>query len=62
MRVPFTIEDLERWEDHGALWRVQELSDERAVVQLCTCYGEPVEHVRSSSPELIDYLRARRDG
>jgi hypothetical protein len=48
---------LERWRDHGAEWRVLELSDERAVVQLCTCYGEPVELLQSKDPRLLDYLR-----
>ena len=44
-RPPTTIEDLERWEEHGAIWRARELTDERAVVELCTCYGEPVDLV-----------------
>jgi hypothetical protein len=53
------VADLERWRDHGATYRVLELRDERAVVQLCTCYGEPVELLESSEPELIAYLRGR---
>ena len=55
-----TIEDLERWEEHGAVWRARELSDERAVVELCTCYGEPVDLVQSEDPDLIEIVRRRR--
>jgi hypothetical protein len=50
---------LERWTDHGALYRVLELTDERAVVQLQTCYGEPVDLLQSEDPRLIAFLRDR---
>ncbi len=60
-RPTITIADLERWEEHGAMWRPLEVSDERAVVELCTCYGEPVDTVQSQSPELIEFVRAHRD-
>lgn len=60
VRAPFTIEDLKRWEDHGATWRALEISDERAVVELCTCYGEPVDLVQSEEPELIEFVRGHR--
>jgi hypothetical protein len=49
---------LERWTDNGAVWRVLELTDERAVVEMCTCYGEPVDRLESEDRRLIDYLRA----
>jgi hypothetical protein len=51
------VADLERWTDHGAVYRVLELRDDRALVQLCTCTGEPVELLESDDPELIAYLR-----
>lgn len=51
------VADLERWRDHGATYRVLELGDEHAVVQLCTCYGEPVDRLESSHPDLIAYLQ-----
>ena len=53
---------LERWTDHGALYRVLELTDERAVVQLQTCYGEPVDLLESSDARLIAFLRAPGGG
>jgi hypothetical protein len=56
-----TVEDLERWEDHGAVWRALEVSDQSAVVQLCTCYGEPVDVVRSDDAEVIAFVRAHRE-
>jgi hypothetical protein len=48
---------LERWTDHGALYEVLELTDAKAVVQLKTCYGEPVELLESEDPALIEFLR-----
>jgi hypothetical protein len=53
------VQQLLRWEEHGAEWRVLHLSDERAIVDLCTCYGEPVDQLESSDPELIAWLRER---
>jgi hypothetical protein len=60
-RPSVTVEDLERWEDNGATWRALEVSDERAVVELCTCYGEPVDMARSEDPAVIRWVRAHRD-
>jgi hypothetical protein len=53
-----TVADLERWEEHGASWRTLELSDQRAVVELCTCYGEPVDRLEGTEPELVEFVRA----
>ena len=53
------VEVLKRWEDHGAIWRVESLADDRAVVLMCTCYGEPVERLESSDPHLLDFIRSR---
>lgn len=54
------VATLERWADHGAVWRAVHVSDEWAIVDLCTCHGEPVERLESGEPELIEYLRGRR--
>ncbi len=56
------VETLERWEAHGATWRVLHLSDERAIVDLCTCDGDPVERLESGDGELIAWLRERAEG
>lgn len=53
------LEKIQRWELHGAIWRVRSLSATEAEVELCTCYGEPVDEVRSSDPELLRYLADR---
>ena len=53
-----TIDALERWVQFGAHWRVVDLSDERAVVDLCACTGETVERLESEDPELVRYVRA----
>ncbi|HEY2770236.1 MAG TPA: hypothetical protein VGI87_06695 [Solirubrobacteraceae bacterium] len=55
-----TVADLERWEEHGATWRTLELSPGRAVVELCTCYGEPVDRLEGTAPELVAFVRERR--
>jgi hypothetical protein len=51
------VEVLERWRDSGATYRILHLSDEAAIVQLCTCFGEPVDRLESRDPSLVDYLR-----
>jgi hypothetical protein len=53
------IQTLERWEEHGAIWRTLEVTDERAVVELCTCYGETVDRLESEDPDLIEFVRRR---
>ena len=52
-----TIADLERWVLSGASWRVVDISNERAVVDLCTCMDEPLERLQSDDPAVIGYLR-----
>ena len=53
------VDVLERWEHHGAMWRAVHVSDAKAIVDLCTCYGEPVDRIESTDPELIALLRRR---
>jgi hypothetical protein len=54
---PLTVDELERWESFGARWRLVEISDRRAVVDLCQCTGELVEQRGASDPLVLDYLR-----
>jgi len=58
VRPSLTIEDLKRWEDHGATWRAIEVTDQRAVVELSRCYGEPVDRLEGDAPKLIECVRA----
>jgi hypothetical protein len=53
------VDVLTRWEDGGAEWRIESLTDERAVVVLCTCTGEPVDRLESDDGELLRFLRER---
>ena len=53
------IDVLTRWEDSGAVWRAVHVSDAKAIVDLCTCTGEPVDRIESSDPALIRLLRER---
>jgi len=57
-----TIAELEDWTLNGASWDPVELSERRAVVELCTCHGERVDVVESEDPEFIEYVRAHREG
>ncbi len=54
---PVTIADLESWVLSGAHWRVLDISDEHAVVDMCACTGEPMERLASADPAVISYLR-----
>ena len=52
-----TIDGLERWLLSGAHWRVVDISNQHAVVDLCTCTGEPLERLQTEDPAVIGYLR-----
>lgn len=56
-----TLADLERWELFGATWRVVELSDDRALLDMCACTGQLVERRGSDDRALIDYVRGTAD-
>jgi hypothetical protein len=55
-----TLADLERWELFGATWRVVELSDDRALLDMCACTGQLVERRASDDPALIEHVRGAR--
>ncbi len=57
--VTLTLADLERWELFGATWRVVELSDDRALLDMCACTGQLVERRESHDLALLQYVRAR---
>ncbi|MGH2869406.1 MAG: hypothetical protein ACRDNK_17815 [Solirubrobacteraceae bacterium] len=52
------LERLDRWTLSGGRWRIVSISDERAVVDRCTCTGEPLERLDSDDPAVIAHLRA----
>jgi hypothetical protein len=53
------VQVLERWEHHGARWRVAAIGPGRAVVDLLTCTGEPVDRIESGDPDLLAWLSER---
>ena len=55
---PVTIDELERWVEFGARWRVVQIADGRAVVELCQCTGELVERRETNDAGMIEYLCA----
>jgi hypothetical protein len=52
-----TVDDLDRWVLFGAHWRLVELSDGLATVDLSACTGELIERRHSDDLALISYLR-----
>lgn len=52
-----TLEDLDRWVDSGAHWRVVDITNQLVVVDLCACTGETVERRQSDDPVVIAHLR-----
>jgi hypothetical protein len=52
---------LTRWEESGAVWRAVHVSDAKAIVDLCTCTGEPVDRIESTDPDLIEFVRRSAD-
>jgi hypothetical protein len=52
-----TVDYLDRWVLSGAHWQVVDISNQRVVVDLCACTGEPVERRQSEDPAVIDHLR-----
>lgn len=57
---PLTVEELERWVAFGATWRVVEISDRGALVDLCQCTGEVEEQRVANDPAVLKYLRDHR--
>ncbi len=55
---PVTIDELERWVEFGARWRVVEITNGRAIVELCQCTGELVELREADDAAMIEYLCA----
>jgi len=53
-----TLADLQRWELFGATWRVVELSDDHALLDMCACTGQLVERRESGDRALIAYVRS----
>ncbi len=51
------VHTLDRWCQSGAGYRVLHLSDQRAVVELLSCLGEPEDRIESGDPRLIERLR-----
>lgn len=63
-RAPMTeppLITLSRWESYGAIWRAKSITPDEAIVELCSCHGEPVDELRSADPELLTYLLGRPD-
>jgi hypothetical protein len=56
--TPLTSEELARWVLFGARWRLVHLAGDHAVIDLCTCDGQPVERRITVDAKLVDELRS----
>jgi hypothetical protein len=56
------VAELEDWELGGAVCQPVEITPEHAVVDLCTCSGEPMDRVQSDDPEFIEFVRSHQPG
>ena len=54
---PLTVEELERWSNFGATWHVVEISDRRAIVDMCQCTGELEARRVAIDLVVLEYLR-----
>jgi hypothetical protein len=59
VRPRLGIAELERWVAHGASWRAVEVTDDHAIVELCSCHGEAVDRLESRDPGVIAFVRAQ---
>jgi hypothetical protein len=54
------VDDLQRWTDAGALWRVVRRSPGLVELSLCTCTGgEEVDRIVSTDPDVLRYIGER---
>lgn len=55
-----TLDDLRRWEDSGAGWRVVHSGPERIAVSLVRCDGgEEVDRFVTDDPEILAHIGGR---
>ena len=57
MRSLSGVSELEDWVLHGASWRPMTIEQQRVVVELCSCSGEPMDLVESNDEKVIEYVR-----
>lgn len=54
------VEQLERWHQFGAVWRVLAQTPDGVTISLCRCDGgEEVDRLTSSNPEVLEWLSRR---
>ena len=57
---PTDVDQLRRWQDSGALWRVLWRDEHRVTVGLFTCDGgEEVHRLTSEDPALLRFVAGR---
>lgn len=57
---PTDVEQLRRWEDSGALWRVLSRDAHRVTIGLFSCDGgEEVHRLTSADPALLRFVAGR---
>jgi hypothetical protein len=62
MTEPDRVEELQRWQDSGAVWTVVSRTPDRVTVALLRCDGgEEVDRFVSSDPDLLRFIGNRDD-
>ena len=57
---PTDVDQLRRWQDSGALWRILSRGEHRVTVGLFTCDGgEEVHRLTSEDPALLRFVAGR---
>lgn len=55
------VEELRRWQDSGAVWRVDSRTPDAVTIAMLRCDGgEEVERFSSDDPELLAFIGNRR--
>ncbi|MGX9790492.1 hypothetical protein [Mycobacterium sp. MMS18-G62] len=55
------VEELQRWEDAGAVWEVISRTESSVTIGLLRCDGgEEVDRFTSDDPRLLAFIRDRR--
>lgn len=56
------VEELQRWEDSGAVWAVVSRGPDRVTIALLRCDGgEEVERFDSADPDVLRFVGDRQD-
>jgi hypothetical protein len=56
-RKLLSVSTLDQWTLFGGRWRLIEISEKQATVEMCACTGEAMERLQTDDPGTIGFLR-----